>query len=38
VRADEAYAMAYAREGLVAQEDGSFRDAFIALEEEDLLD
>jgi hypothetical protein len=34
VRAGEAYATAYAREGLVVHDDGSFRDALIALEEE----
>jgi Nucleotidyltransferase domain len=38
VRAGEAYATAYAREGLVAQDDGSFRDALVALEEEGRLD
>jgi hypothetical protein len=38
VRAGEAYATAYAREGLVVHDDRSFRDALIALEEEGRLD
>jgi len=38
VRAGEAYATAYAREGLIVHDDGSFRDALIALEEEGRLD
>jgi hypothetical protein len=38
VRAGEAYATACAREGLVVHDDGSFRNALIALEEEGRLD
>ena len=37
VRAGEPYATAFAREGLVASDAGAFRDALIALDEENLL-
>jgi len=38
VRGGEPYATSYAREGLVAEDDGSFREALMTLEEEGLLD